>query len=197
MEAAILVVAAYLCGSLPTGVWLARRQGVDVRQSGSGNIGATNVARTAGMTAGLLTLIADIGKGYLPTLVAAYTPGDRWRVVLVGFVAFLGHVFPIFSRFNGGKGVATAFGVYLCLTPPAAEIALAVFLIVALWTRYISLASMLGAATLALSAAVMTNRALVWMPAVAMAGIIIARHRENIARLRRGQEPKFRFASRS
>jgi glycerol-3-phosphate acyltransferase PlsY len=197
MLTVLLVVAAYLCGSLPTGEWFAGQAGVNLRRAGSGNVGATNVARTAGIIAGLLTLIADIAKGYLPTLLSTYTPGDRWHAVLVGFVAFLGHIYPIFSRFEGGKGAATAFGVYLCLTPPAAEIALVVFLAVALSTRYVSLASMIGTLTLGLSAAVLGYRAFLWMPAVIMAGIIIVRHRSNITRLRRGQEPTFQFASRA
>jgi glycerol-3-phosphate acyltransferase PlsY len=197
MLTALLLVAAYLCGSLPTGEWFAGRTAVNLRRAGSGSVGATNVARTAGIIAGLLTLIADIGKGYLPTLLATYMPGDRWHAVLVGFAALLGHVYPIFSRFEGGKGVATTFGVYLCLTPPAAEIALLVFLAVALSTRYVSLASMIGALTVGLAAAVLGYRAFLWMPAVLMAGIIIVRHRSNITRLRQGQEPKFQFAARA
>src|SRR5258708_1998991 len=107
---AVLVVAAYLCGSLPTGVWLGRLAGVDVRRSGSGNIGATNVARTAGLRPGLLTLAGDVTKGFVPVVLARSVFDNDAAVACVGLAAFVGHIYSVFLRFAGGKGVATAFG---------------------------------------------------------------------------------------
>jgi glycerol-3-phosphate acyltransferase PlsY len=192
MYTVLLVVFGYLCGSLPTGVWFGRRAGVDVRRSGSGNVGATNVARTAGTTAGLLTLGCDIAKGLVPTMVAGALPGDRWRVVVVGVAAVIGHIFPVFSRFSGGKGVATAFGVFLWLAPVAAAAALLVFLAVAVATQYVSLASVAGVVTVAVASAVCRYGAPVWIAACVVAGVIVVRHRDNLSRLWKGLEPKFR-----
>jgi len=197
MLTALLLVGGYLCGSLPTGEWFAHQAGVDVRRAGSGNVGATNVARTAGASAGVLTLFADVAKGLVPTLFAALlapvTAGDHWRVAAVGLSAFLGHVYPIFSRFSGGKGVATAFGAFLILAPLAAAAGALMFLLVAFSTRYVSVASMLGALTLAVCAVPLKYPMDVRAAGFAAAAIILWRHRANLARLRSGQEPKFSF----
>jgi len=194
----LLLLFGYLCGSLPTGAWFARQVGVDVRSVGSGNVGATNVARTAGARAGIFTLLADIAKGLLPTLIAAivaqHTAGDNWRITAVGFCAFLGHVFPIFSGFSGGKGVATAFGAFVALAPLAAAAGLVVFVAIAALSRYVSVASMLGAITLAVGTTRFDYAPHVRVAAFAAAAIIIIRHRENIVRLWRRQEPKFQVA---
>jgi glycerol-3-phosphate acyltransferase PlsY len=193
MRTALLVAIGYLCGSLPTGVWFGRRAGVDVRRRGSGNIGATNVARTAGTRAGLLTLVCDIAKGCVPTLVVGTITTDRWPAVLVGIAAVVGHVFPVFSRFAGGKGVATGFGVFLPLAPAAATVSLVMFLVAAFWTRYVSLAAMLASAMLPLACIALRYAMPIWTGALVVAGIILVRHRENLLRLRKGLEPKFRL----
>lgn len=196
MGTVLLVVVGYLCGSIPTGVWFARGAGVDVRRTGSGNIGATNVARTAGAGAGLLTLVCDVAKGFAPTLLADAFVTDRWQVVAVGIAAVAGHVFPVFARFAGGKGVATAFGVFLHLAPAPAAVSAGVFVLVATVTRYVSLASMLAAAALPTVCAAMHRPPPVWLGAFVVGALVIARHRDNIRRLRNGSEPTFRFAGR-
>ncbi len=191
MLAVLVIVAAYFCGSLPTGVWLGRRAGVDVRRSGSGNIGATNVARTAGLRPALLTLLGDIAKGLLPTLVGRMLWGDALLVALVALAAFFGHIFSVFLHFSGGKGVATGFGVCLALAPGPAALALVVFAGLALATRYVSLASMAAAGALPVASVAMTSPAPTTAATAVIAITIIARHHENIARLLRGTEPKF------
>ncbi len=196
MSAVLLVAFGYLCGSIPTGVWFARGAGVDVRRAGSGNIGATNVARTAGTVAGLLTLLCDVAKGFIPTLLAGALVADRWQAVAVGIAAVVGHVFPIFARFAGGKGVATAFGVFLQLAPGAAAVSAVVFALVGILTRYVSLASMLAAAALPFACAAMHHPPPIWLGAFLVGALVIARHRDNIRRLRNGSEPTFRLAGR-
>jgi glycerol-3-phosphate acyltransferase PlsY len=196
MGAAALVVAAYLCGSLPTGVWAGRWAGVDVRSAGSGNIGATNVARTAGAVPAILTLIGDVAKGFLPVLLARSLLDDQVLIALAGLAAFLGHLFSVFLRFSGGKGVATAFGVFLALTPAAAAVSAAVFAAAAVSTRYVSVASLLGAAVLPPAAAVLGAPWPVCGTALVVAAAVVVRHRGNLSRLRQGEEPKFQIQRR-
>jgi len=191
MIAAILIAAAYLCGSLPTGLWLGRLAGVDVRRAGSGNIGATNVARTAGLCPALVTLIGDVAKGFVPTAIAPALLADVRLVALVAVAAFFGHIFSVFLRFSGGKGVATGFGVFLALAPGAAGIAALVFAFIALATRFVSLASILGAAALPVASAAAGSAPPVTVAALIVAAAIIIRHRENLSRLLRGVEPRF------
>lgn len=197
MRAALLIAAAYLCGSLPTGVWAGRWAGVDVRRAGSGNVGATNVARTAGTRPALLTLIGDIAKGFVPVLLARALLTHQMLIALVGLAAFFGHLFSIFLRFSGGKGVATAFGVFLGLAPAAAAVSAVIFATVAVWTRYVSLASLLAAAALPLATAVLGYRYPVWSAALIVAAAIVVRHRDNLWRLRHGNEPRFRVRHRT
>jgi glycerol-3-phosphate acyltransferase PlsY len=191
MLAALLTVAAYLCGSLPTGLWLGRRAGVDVRRSGSGNIGATNVARTAGLRLAILTLSGDVAKGFVPAMAAGALIPDQRLVALVGLAAFFGHLFSVFARFSGGKGVATAFGVFLALAPAAAGLAALLFAAVASVTRYASVASIVAAASLPLLCVALGGAAPVNFAAVCVATAIVIRHRENLSRLARGTEPTF------
>src|SRR4051812_37053636 len=119
MAPALLIIFAYLLGSVPTGYILGYLSGVDVRKAGSGNVGATNVARVAGKKLGLLTLIGDAAKGVLPVLLARRLDLDATVLGLVALAAFLGHLYPIFLKFRGGKGVATALGALLALAPAA------------------------------------------------------------------------------
>ncbi len=187
----VLIGFAYLCGSVPWGVVLAGRAGVDVRQSGSGNIGATNVARTAGVRPAILTLLADVAKGFLPTLLARVLLTDAWLIAAVGLAAFLGHLFSAFLRFSGGKGVATGCGVFLALAPEAVAICAVAFAVVGLWTRYVSLASVIAAGALPLLTLMLGARTPIVVAALISAAFIIFRHRDNLLRLRRGTEPKF------
>jgi glycerol-3-phosphate acyltransferase PlsY len=191
MLAAFLILAAYLCGSLPTGVWLARLAGVDVRRAGSGNIGATNVARTAGLRPALLTLAGDVAKGFVPTVIAGVLLADLRLVALVALAAFFGHIFSVFLRFSGGKGVATGFGVFLALAPSAALLAALVFAAVAVAMRYVSLASVLAAVSLPVASVALGATPAVWAAALIICVTIVFRHRDNLSRLRRGVEPRF------
>ncbi len=193
MRAAVLIVTAYLCGSLPIGVWVGRWVGVDVRRTGSGNIGATNVARTAGARAGLLTLLGDVAKGIVPAALARLLLADPWLLALTGVAAVFGHLVSVFLRFSGGKGVATAFGVFVVLTPPAAALSAVVFAAAAFWTRYASVASMLAALALPLLVVASGYAAPLAIGATIVAASVLLRHRDNLSRLRRGVEPQFQI----
>ena len=191
MAAAIAIAIAYLIGSIPTGVLLGWSAGVDVRSAGSRNIGATNVARTAGRTRGILTLVGDALKGLLPVLAArALELGDA-TVAGVAVAALCGHVFSIFLSFRGGKGVATGAGVLLGLAPAAAPIPIGVFAVAMALSRIVSLSSIL--ASVSAPIVVWTFRyppAFAWA-AAAIGLLIVVRHRENIARLMTGTERRF------
>lgn len=191
-----MVAVAYLCGSLPFGLWVGRWVGVDVRHAGSGNIGATNVARTAGRRAGVLTLVGDVAKGALPAALARLLFVDAWLIALIGLAAVCGHVFSVFLRFSGGKGVATAFGVFVVLTPAATLVSAVVFTAVAISTRYVSLASMLSAVCLPIAAVACSYPTSLCIVAALVSTIVILRHRDNLLRLFRGAEPQFHVQGR-
>jgi glycerol-3-phosphate acyltransferase PlsY len=185
-----LIVAAYLLGSIPTGVLLARARGVDIRKVGSGNIGATNVARSLGRRLGAVTLVFDCAKGGVPVLAADALDLAPELVAAVGMAAFLGHVFSVFLRFGGGKGVATAFGVFLAVAPAAAGIAAGIYVLGYALTRISSVGSLLGAAALVpLVAAFGAERAYLVLSAVILVAILFT-HRGNIRRLFSRQESK-------
>ncbi len=189
----VTLLCAYLLGSIPTGLLLAKAfGGVDIRTTGSGNIGATNVYRTLGRKVGILTLVGDCLKGLVPVLVAKKLGfPDAW-VAAVGLAAFLGHVYTIFLGFKGGKGVATALGVFLGLSPWAVLAALAVFVLVLLKWRYVSLGSIVAAAVMPVFVAVLDTRILVIAATSVISCIVIQKHRENIRRLQAGTESKFK-----
>lgn len=195
MAGLALAAAAYLFGSIPFGLLLTRAlAGVDVRQVGSGNIGATNVGRAAGPAAGVATLILDAAKGALPVLAAATflepaAPGAEVWPAAAGVAAFLGHLFPPWLRFRGGKGVATALGVALALSPWVALAAILAFAVAVAVVRIVSVGSLAGAATCAggMLAAHGARSPATWAAAF-MAAAIAVRHRANIARLARGEE---------
>ena len=194
----ILFAIAYLLGSIPFGLILAKLfGGTDVRKAGSGNIGATNVARVAGPLAGVLTLLLDAAKGYAAVGVASRaTHGGTNAVVLAGLFALLGHCFPIWLKFRGGKGVATAAGLFLALCPWALAAALLVFALVVSVSRLVSLASLASAASLPLLVYLLWTPhfvppAIVTFGSLAMSAVVIWQHRGNIGRLARGEEPKF------
>ena len=186
-----LALFGYLLGSIPCGLLLARLTGApDPRKVGSGNIGATNVLRSGGKALGTATLIFDILKGLIPTLVASLVLDNLYFIALVGFCAFLGHLFPIYLKFKGGKGVATAIGVMLILTPKALLISLLCFLIVVWIWRMVSLGSLLASILLPLWGGL-------WgypQPCVILSGIIalfiIIRHGANIKRILAGTESR-------
>jgi acyl phosphate:glycerol-3-phosphate acyltransferase len=189
--AAVLVLLGYLAGSVPWGVLLARRAGVDVRTRGSRNIGAANVARTAGAGLGALTLVADVAKGVVPALVARGVGAGPAVAAATGLAAFLGHLFPPSLRFAGGKGVATALGVLLVLAPVAAGAAIAVFALAFAIGRRVSVASLAGAIAAPLAIAVAPYPTPVLLAGLAMSALIVLRHRDNLVRLRAGREPRF------
>lgn len=186
-----MVAGAYLLGSIPTGVMIGRRGGIDVRAVGSGNIGATNVARSLGWRAGLLTLGGDVAKGALPQLVCEWARLDVAVAACAGVASVLGHLFPLFARFRGGKGVATAFGVLLVLAPPAAIGAVAVFAVGANATRFVSVGSMAAAAVLPFALYAFDAPWIVVRSGIAITLLILWRHRENLVRLLEHREPRF------
>jgi acyl phosphate:glycerol-3-phosphate acyltransferase len=193
-------VAAYLIGSIPFGIILAKLfGGVDVRKAGSGNIGATNVARVAGPLPGILTLVLDGWKGVATVWLAARLTNDSamWMTI-AGLSALIGHCFPVWLRFRGGKGVATAAGMFLALCWPAALGAIGVFILVVLFSRFVSLGSVSAAAAMPLLVY------LLWAPhhapplivtfgAFAAAMLVVYKHDANIQRLVEGREPRFSF----
>ncbi len=190
----LLVVFAYFLGSIPVGVMLGRLKGVDPRKTGSGNIGATNVMRAAGKKLGVVTLILDAAKGFVPVALATLLGVPLCVVALVGLVAFLGHVFPVFLRFKGGKGVATALGVYLAISPVTILAAFVVFVIVAAIWRYVSLASMIGATVVPIGLYLIGAPWSFVVMAVLITLVVIVRHKDNIARLVKGTESKLSFS---
>ncbi len=194
----VLLLVSYLLGSVPFGVLLAKLfGGADVRKAGSGNIGATNVARVAGPAAGVLTLLLDAAKGWLAVWLAGHVMhGEAGFLVAAGFLALLGHCFPPWLRFRGGKGVATAAGAFAALCPEAMIAALILFALVVWFWRYVSLGSLAAAATIPLFvyflwAPHFAPPNIVTFGSLAIAALVIFQHRGNIGRLVRGEEPKF------
>ena len=190
MSAVALAVVAYLCGSIPTGVLLSRRRGVDPRDIGSGNIGATNVARAAGRTAGLLTLAGDALKALVPILVGKSIGLGSTALALVGLAAFVGHLYSCFLGFDGGKGVTTAFGVLLGLAPLGATLLAVVFVTTVAIGRYVSAASLLAAALAGPILLSVGYPSPTVLAGFLMSALIAIRHRDNIRRLRFGTEPR-------
>ncbi len=192
----LLVAGAYLLGSVPFGLVLSRAvAGVDVRRVGSGNIGATNVSRAAGKPIGIATLVLDAAKAAVPTLftISLLEPEGSatiaWWVVAVGLAAFFGHLFPVWLGFRGGKGVATALGLFLVLAPWAALAGVAAFAAVVALTRIVSLGSLAGTATCAAGTFLQHGpRSPVSWAGVVAAAAIALKHRGNIRRLLRGEE---------
>jgi len=189
----LYVVASYLLGSIPFGYLIFYfSEGKDIRTMGSGNIGATNVLRSKGKLAGLATLALDILKGALPIIYGRIHFELPWIVLLGGLAVLLGHVFPVFLKFRGGKGVAALVGVFLVFNYPALLVFLAVFFL-ALWlTRYVSLGSLLGTTAL-FFCILFTQTVEAAMVALVMLLVVVFRHRANIARLAAGNEHKFNF----
>lgn len=196
----LIPLAAYLLGSIPFGLLLAKIfGGGDVRKAGSGNIGATNVTRVAGPLAGILTLALDTAKGAAAVWLAGrYTNESALWMAIAAFVVLLGHCFPVWLKFKGGKGVATALGIFLALCPLAALSALLLFILCVVYWRYVSLGSVAAAAAMPLLIYFL------WAPrhappividigTLAIAALVIYKHDGNLQRLVEGTEPRFSF----
>lgn len=194
IELILTLIIAYLIGAIPCGVVLVKLVGGgDVRDSGSGNIGATNVHRVAGRKLGVITLIGDLLKGALPVIYAIFMlemPNEQ--VAMVAVATFLGHLYPIYIGFKGGKGVATACGIYLTLAPLTAAIGLTIFALVLWRSRYVSLASICAAISILLINYGIERDIPLLLASLFLSGMVVFRHRENIKRLRAGTESKFK-----
>ncbi|HUT03519.1 MAG TPA: glycerol-3-phosphate 1-O-acyltransferase PlsY [bacterium] len=186
-----LVIFAYFLGSVPFGLIIGRLAGKDVRTTGSGNIGATNVLRAAGKAAGVITLLLDVAKGYAAVAVAEQFSSPHHALPLIcGAAALVGHCFPVFLRFRGGKGVATGLGIFLGIAPFYVIFALGAFLAVVTLTRLVSAGSIAGALAMPIALWIGGASSARIGVAAAMAALIIAKHHANIARLTRGQESR-------
>ena len=184
----------YLLGSVPTGLLLTRFfSKVDPRKAGSKNIGATNIFRTAGKTLGILTLVGDVLKGMIPIAMAIQLGVSNLWVATAGLSSFLGHVFPIFLGFKGGKGVATALGVYVVISPIAVFIEFLLFAGIVWRWRFVSLASISCATTIPILIAFFRSDSQAYfILSVVIAALILYRHQSNISRLLQGTENKWK-----
>ena len=189
----LLIVFAYLVGSIPIGVLLVKLKGKDPSKVGSGNIGATNVMRSAGKALGIVTLIGDIAKGFIPTFIAMRLGEPAFIIALVGLAAFSGHLFPVFLKFKGGKGVATGAGVFLAISPPIILISFVIFVIVFLVWKYVSLGSLVGTAIIPLSFTLLKAPLEYILLALLIACGVFIKHKDNIKRLLTGTENKVKF----
>ena len=196
----LIPAVAYLLGSIPFGLLVTRVFGRgDVRKEGSGNIGATNVSRVAGPLAGILTLLLDGAKGTAAVLIAGrYSNDSAMWMVIAGLAVLVGHCFPVWLRFKGGKGVATAAGVYLAMSPPAFLGGLILFSLIAGYSRYVSLGSVAAAVAMPLLTYFLwaphhAPPLVVTIGSLAIAILIVYKHDANLRRLAEGTEPKFSF----
>lgn len=187
----ISLLPFYLIGAIPTGFLLAKNKGIDITQRGSGNPGATNVARVLGKKSGLLVLGLDIFKGLFAVILATMVFDPSNMVALAGFFAVLGHCFSIPPLFRGGKGVATALGVLLTLSPGCTFIGILTFATVFYSSRIVSLASLSAALAIPVFAIFLVKDQAVLWAIGAIAALVIFRHKTNLERLIRGEEPRF------
>ncbi|MGE0449123.1 MAG: glycerol-3-phosphate 1-O-acyltransferase PlsY [Vicinamibacterales bacterium] len=186
------VIAAYFIGSIPFALLLARRWGAgDLHRIGSGNIGAANVLRASGVKAGLLVAALDVGKGAAGVMVAGLVGGQGTVPALAGLAAVVGHIYPLWLRFRGGKGVATACGAFSVLAPMAALPVLTVFVTAVWWTKYVSAGSVLASLLLPPIALLTGSSLAVVLSSSAAAGLIVFRHRSNLMRIKLRQERRF------
>ena len=193
----LIPLLAYLLGSIPFGYLLVRStEGRDIRSLGSGNIGATNVFRRNRLS-GILTLLLDAGKGYLAVLLAGWLGGGQEWQAAAALFAIMGHIFTVWLRFKGGKGVATGCGAYLAISPPAVLTTLGLFVLILLATRYISAASIGATALFPLWAFLYGESSLVLLWMILGSALIIAKHHQNIRRLLSGTENRFLVGTRS
>jgi glycerol-3-phosphate acyltransferase PlsY len=191
------ILFAYLVGSIPVGVLLARLKGKDPRKTGSGNIGATNVMRSAGKVLGILTLVGDVLKGFIPTFIAMRLGVPEFVIALVGLAVFSGHLFPVFLKFKGGKGVATGAGVFLAINYPVILISVIIFVAVFLIWKYVSLGSLVGTAIIPLSFTLLKAPLEYILLSLLLACCVFIKHKDNIKRLLAGTENKVSLGKRS
>lgn len=203
MDILVLIISAYLLGSIPTSVWIGKYfYGIDIREHGSGNAGATNTFRVLGVKPGIIVLIIDILKGSaavsLAYLFENNLPANEFIDIEIGLAisAVLGHLFPVFAGFRGGKGVATLLGATLIITPITCAIALLVFLIVLFSTRYVSLSSMMAGISypIILHLIMLNQQKTLTIYSILIAILLIITHRKNIRRLLNHQESRITFA---
>lgn len=193
MSVALLLVAAYLMGSLPTSLLLARTRGIDLRSWGSGNLGATNLYRATGPALAAICTVVDVGKGFLPTWFFPALDGMELPQLALayGVAAVLGHIFSVWVRFRGGKGVATGGGVYFALAPAGAGLALATWVVTMSITRIASVSSLAAATLLPVLVWATGHRFdFVFWASLPLAGLVWWTHRSNLGRLLAGREPR-------
>jgi len=193
MNIALFAIIAYLLGAVPFGLLVAKSKGVDIRKQGSGNIGATNVLRVIGKGWGVFTLVLDALKGFIPAYVfpSLGNLDDKWGV-LFGLAAIIGHTFPVYLKFKGGKGVATSAGMLLGVAPAAVGIGFVCWVATMVLSRYVSLASIVAAIAVAAAVWVRGDKAMVVNVALTLlAGLVVWLHRANIKRLLNGTENRF------
>ena len=184
MTRIIVVVIAYLLGSIPFGYLIVRRKiGADIRQTGSGGTGATNVSRRAGKAAGILTLLLDAAKGCAAVLIAKAVSGDDWVIAAAAIAALVGHIFPVWLKFRGGKGVATGVGIFSVLAPIALLCAGVIFIAIVVTTRYVSLGSIVSAVLIPVFVWFQSGLQPILTAAIMSAALIVFAHRGNIKRL--------------
>jgi acyl phosphate:glycerol-3-phosphate acyltransferase len=188
MEHIFAVTLGYLVGSIPFAFLLTRGRGIDLRSIGSGNVGAANVLRTTGVSRAILAMCLDAAKGCLAVAIAQTLAPGPAASVAAGVASIVGHIYPVWLGFRGGKGVATAAGVFALLAPTALALAGAVFILAVCATRYISVGSLAGTITLAVASAAGDRPAPISLGAVATAVLVIHRHRGNLSRLVAGTE---------
>ena len=192
MNQALALVLAYLLGSIPFALIAGKLHGVDLREAGSGNLGATNVFRTLGRTAGVAVMVLDIAKGAAAVLVAVALTNNPWPLAAAA-LAILGHVFPVWTHFKGGKGVAVGAGAMIGLVPSASGVLLVLWILLVVFTRYVSVASIV-AALAAAPLAYVFGAPWSYVVFIALAGLfVIYKHRENIVRLVHGDESRIQF----
>jgi glycerol-3-phosphate acyltransferase PlsY len=189
----LLILTAYLIGSIPTGVIVGRIRGFDPRAVGSGNIGASNVVRAGGPSAALMTLVGDVLKGAIPVIIARAAGFPVATIAWVGLATFVGAICSVFLFFQGGKGIAAALGIWLAISPMVILFALATFAVVVAISRITSLASIAAAIVLPPAVAILGLPHQYLLLAILMTALALFRHRENIQRLSRGEEPKFQL----
>jgi len=191
----IFVLLSYIIGAIPFGLIISRKiAGIDITHEGSGNIGATNVAREIGLKWGFLTLFFDLAKGFFPLIIVSrYIAQDNSIfLIFTSMAVLLGHMFSPFLNFKGGKGVATAFGIFLALSPLSALISLCIFLVTVFFSNYISLGSMVGACTMPIILSFFNKPAALIFTALFTATLILITHSGNITRIITGKERKWK-----
>jgi glycerol-3-phosphate acyltransferase PlsY len=191
MDSVLPILVGYGVGSLPLGYLVANRaKGIDLRRVGSGNVGAANVYRTAGLAAALIVVLVDVAKGASSVFFAARVATGAADPIAAGVAAIIGHVYPVWLRFHGGKGVATACGVFWMVAPLATAVAATLFVLIVWLTRYVSLGSVIATMALPPLAWLTDKPVPVIIGSLVAAALIVQRHRANIARLHRGVEPR-------